>query len=43
LPPKWVEKVGLEWLWRLITEPKRIGRVLNATVIFPLKVLLYKK
>ena len=41
LPPKWMEKVGLEWFWRLITEPKRIGRVFNAVVVFPLRVVLY--
>jgi N-acetylglucosaminyldiphosphoundecaprenol N-acetyl-beta-D-mannosaminyltransferase len=40
LPPKWVEKLGFEWFWRLITEPKRAGRVWNAVVVFPLKVLL---
>ena len=42
LPPKWMEEVGLEWVWRLITEPWRIGRVLNAWPIFPLRVFLYK-
>jgi N-acetylglucosaminyldiphosphoundecaprenol N-acetyl-beta-D-mannosaminyltransferase len=43
LPPKWMEKAGLEWLWRLITEPTRICRVFNAVFVFPLKVLLSKK
>jgi N-acetylglucosaminyldiphosphoundecaprenol N-acetyl-beta-D-mannosaminyltransferase len=38
LPPKWMEKMGLEWLWRLIMEPARIGRILNAVFVFPLKV-----
>jgi len=42
LPPKWVEKMGLEWLWRLAKEPKRIGRILNAFPIFPLKVFFFK-
>jgi len=40
LPPKWMERVGLEWLYRLITEPFRIKRVWNAVVVFPLKVWL---
>jgi len=42
LPPKWMEKAGLEWLYRLFTEPYRVGRILNAFPIFPLKVFLYK-
>lgn len=24
--PKWLRKTGLEWLWRLLVQPKRIGR-----------------
>lgn len=27
--PAQVQKLGLEWLWRLIREPKRIGRMLS--------------
>ena len=42
LPPKWMEKLGLEWLYRFFTEPNRIGRIYNAVVVFPLKVFLYK-
>ncbi|MFY9484794.1 MAG: WecB/TagA/CpsF family glycosyltransferase [Patescibacteria group bacterium] len=34
--PHILRTLGLEWLWRLIIEPKRIGRILNATVVFPL-------
>ena len=26
--PSWMQRVGLEWLWRLILEPTRIGRQL---------------
>src|SRR3989338_6970300 len=29
LPPKWVEKMGWEWLWRLKQEPWRWRRQLN--------------
>lgn len=43
LPPKWIEDAGIEWLWRLINDPKRFMRILNATVIFPLKLILDKK
>lgn len=42
LPPKWLERMGLEWLWRLIAEPGRIKRIITATIIFPLSVFLYK-
>jgi len=27
--------VGLEWAWRLVREPSRIGRIFRATVVFP--------
>lgn len=33
-------KLNLEWLWRLIQDPKRLPRIFNATVIFPLKLIL---
>ena len=42
LPPAWMEEFGLEWLWRLITEPWRLKRILAAFPIFPLKVFFYK-
>lgn len=42
LPPRWMEFTGLEWVWRLISEPWRLKRVLRAFPIFPLKVFLYK-
>lgn len=32
--PLWMRNVGLEWLWRLIQEPRRIGRIYNATIKF---------
>ena len=32
--PKWMRKMGLEWLFRLIRQPKRICRIWNATVLF---------
>jgi N-acetylglucosaminyldiphosphoundecaprenol N-acetyl-beta-D-mannosaminyltransferase len=44
LPPKWMSEAGLEWLWRLITQPniKRIKRVLTAFPVFPLRVFWLK-
>lgn len=41
LPPKWMSAIGFEWLHRLITEPKRFGRVFRAVVIFPIKYIIY--
>lgn len=42
LPPVWMEKLGLEWIYRLIQEPKRWRRILNAFPIFPWKVFMWK-
>jgi N-acetylglucosaminyldiphosphoundecaprenol N-acetyl-beta-D-mannosaminyltransferase len=39
VPPKIVRSIGLEWLWRLIMEPKRAKRIFIAVVIFPVLVL----
>jgi len=40
--PLWLRKIGLEWLYRLFTQPKRWKRILNATVVFPWLVLRSK-
>lgn len=37
--PKIFQKLGIEWLWRLIKEPKRFKRILNAVIMFPIKRL----
>ncbi len=37
--PKLLRSLGLEWLWRLIREPKRFKRIWRALVIFPLMVI----
>jgi N-acetylglucosaminyldiphosphoundecaprenol N-acetyl-beta-D-mannosaminyltransferase len=42
MPSNIFESLGLEWFWRLIVEPKRIIRIFNAVIVFPLKVFLYK-
>lgn len=42
LPPGWMAGLGLEWLWRLLQRPQRIGRIFKATVIFPVVVLREK-
>lgn len=40
LPPKLLAGLGLEWLWRLLREPRRLKRILNAVVVFPFLVLM---
>lgn len=39
--PKFMRKIGLEWFWRLLLEPKRIKRIWNATAVFVR--LIYKE
>ena len=38
--PESFRRWGLEWLWRLIKQPSRIGRILNAVAIFSCKFLI---
>lgn len=40
--PKIVRSCGFEWLWRLLRQPQRAGRVFNAIVVFPWLVLKEK-
>lgn len=43
MPPKILAKRGMEWFWRLITQPrKRLKRIWNAVVVFPWTVYRYK-
>ncbi|KKP46890.1 MAG: N-acetylglucosaminyldiphosphoundecaprenol N-acetyl-beta-D-mannosaminyltransferase [Candidatus Woesebacteria bacterium GW2011_GWA1_33_30] len=42
LPPKWLASLGLEWLWRVVTEPKRIIRIWNAVIVFSARVVIFK-
>ena len=37
--PGFLRAIGLEWLFRVIIEPKRINRIFNATIKFPLLLL----
>lgn len=36
---KWLQKTGLEWLYRVIQQPSRFKRIYNATIKFPIKIL----
>ncbi|HCC83796.1 TPA: hypothetical protein DEP96_03020 [Candidatus Uhrbacteria bacterium] len=38
--PKILQRLGLEWLWRLVIEPQRFSRIWRAVVIFPLTVTI---
>ncbi len=40
--PDWVHRMGLEWLWRLITQPWRVKRIWNAVPVFVWTVYKYK-
>ena len=34
--PKFMRRLGLEWLWRLIIQPWRVRRIFNAVIVFPI-------
>lgn len=41
--PVWVQNIGLEWLWRLMSNPrKHFRRVINAVIVFPWLVIREK-
>ena len=40
--PVFMRKIGLEWLWRLFQQPRRIKRIFNAVVVFPIKMTFSK-
>jgi len=40
--PKFLQKNGLEWLWRFILQPKRVNRIYNATIKFSWFILKCK-
>lgn len=37
--PLFMRRAGLEWLWRVFIEPRRIKRILNASIVFPIMVI----
>ncbi len=41
-PPKFVRSMGLEWLYRLITQPYRLKRIFNAVIGLITALLRYK-
>ncbi len=41
--PKFLRALSLEWLWRLIHEPKRWKRIYRAVILFPIQVIIHPK
>lgn len=39
--PAFFRSLHLEWLWRVIREPKRIGRIFKAVVVFPFLIMRF--
>ena len=40
--PRILRDTGLEWLWRLLQEPKRIRRICRAVIVFPVLAFIKK-
>lgn len=40
--PGWMRQLGVEWLWRLLFQPKRIKRIWRAVVVFPFLYIVNK-
>lgn len=40
--PKWIRKIGMEWLYRLITQPWRWKRIYTAVIKFPLLAIKWR-
>ena len=41
-PPSKISNIGFEWLWRLIVQPTRFLRIINAVIVFPVYVYIDK-
>lgn len=41
-PPRFIRRIGLEWLFRLITQPQRVPRIWNASVGLITALIRYK-
>lgn len=40
--PKIFRIIGLEWFWRLIKQPRRLRRIYNAVIVFPVKFIIWR-
>jgi N-acetylglucosaminyldiphosphoundecaprenol N-acetyl-beta-D-mannosaminyltransferase len=41
--PRILQTLGLEWFWRLLQQPQRWKRILNAVFVFPLIAIFYNR
>ena len=41
--PRFMRKLGFEWLWRLVMEPRRLKRIFNAVFVFPTYLWLKRR
>ncbi len=41
--PKLMRKIGIEWMWRLLRQPRRFGRIFRSVIIFPTIIIFNKK
>lgn len=41
-PPRWVRNAGLEWLYRLFTQPRRVLRIYRGVVALIVKLVKFK-
>lgn len=41
--PRWMSRLSLEWLWRLLQQPSRYSRIWTAVISFPLRVMAQGK
>lgn len=41
-PPSWIRNMGLEWLFRLVTQPRRWRRIIDATVGLVVSLVRFK-
>lgn len=41
--PRWMRRLNLEWVWRLLLEPSRVKRIWQATIKFPLLIHSQKR
>lgn len=37
--PRIMRRIGLEWLWRLMLQPSRLPRIIDAVIIFPVRAI----
>ena len=42
IPPRWIQNIGLEWLFRLFTQKGRLSRIIKAVIIFPITCLKWR-